>query len=155
MSACISQVRRFVTLLAVAAGLFLATARAPAEPVKDKQDPLVARVVCELLKRGHLSHPEFGDEVSRRLFRHFLKDLDPTKLYFLQSDVDEFKKHETDLDDQLLQGDLSFPYKVYERFVQRFGQRMKLIEELVNAHHDFTAKESLDTDYDKMSWART
>src|SRR5205085_11866552 len=135
--------------------LLLAPAWAAAEPTPGRQDRLVVQLVVEFLRRGHLTRPEIGDELSRRVFARFLKDLDPTKLYFLQSDIDEFKKEETDLDDQLLQGDLSFPYKVYERFVQRFGQRMKLIEELVNAHHDFTAKESLDTDYDKMSWART
>jgi carboxyl-terminal processing protease len=124
-----------------------------AEPKLSKQDPLVARMVCEFLKRGHLNRPEINDEVSARLFRRFLKDLDPAKLYFLKSDVDEFKKFEKELDDQLLEGDLKFAYQVYERFITRLAERQKLIEELVNAKHDFTAKEYLDTDYDALPYA--
>jgi carboxyl-terminal processing protease len=143
---------RYVALLAVAAALFLMPAPTPAQPKPGKQDPLVARMVCEFLKRGHLNRPEIGDEVSRRLFQHYLKELDPAKLYLVQSDIDEFKKHETDLDDQLLDGDLSFAYKVYERFVTRVGERQKLIQELVNSQHDFTVTEYLDTDYDKLPW---
>jgi carboxyl-terminal processing protease len=155
MTERIFPAKRYVTLLAVLAGLFLATARTPAEPIPSKQDRLIAQMVCGFLQQGHLNKPQIGDEVSRRLFRHFLKDLDPAKLYFLQSDIEEFKKQETELDDMLLQGDLSFAYKVYERFVTRVAERQKLVEEFVGATHDFTANESLETDFDTIGYANT
>src|SRR5262245_39323931 len=98
MTERISPAKRLLTLLAVLAGLSLLTARTLAEPIPGKQDRVVAQMVCEFLQRGHLNRPEIGDEVSRRLFRHFFKDLDPAKVYFLQSDIDEFKKQETELD---------------------------------------------------------
>jgi carboxyl-terminal processing protease len=152
-----THVRRYIALLVLAAGLLLipAPARAPAEPKLAKQDRLVAQLVCEFLKQGHLSRPDIGDEVSRRLFRRFLKGLDPNKVYFLKSDIDEFKKRETELDDQLLQGDLSFPYKVYERLMTRIGERQKLVEEFVAANHDFTAQEYLETDADAIDWPKS
>jgi carboxyl-terminal processing protease len=123
-----------------------------AEPVPGKDDRLVAQVVCEILQRGHVRRPMIGDEISKRLFQRFLKDLDPGKLYFLKSDVDEFKKEETELDDMLLNGDLSFAYKVYDRFLQRVGERLKLIDELLDAKYEFTAKEYLDTDNAKLDF---
>ena len=124
-----------------------------ADPVPGKDDRLVAQMVCEILQEGHVTQPMIGDEISRRLFQRFLKDIDPSKTYFLKSDIDEFKKHETELDDMLLQGDLSFAYKVYGRFLERIGQRLKLIEELVDTKFDFTVKEYLDTDYAKIDYA--
>jgi carboxyl-terminal processing protease len=155
MSKSISPAKRLVTLLATLAVLCLVPARMRAEPVPGKeQDRLVTLMVCEFLRRGHLSQPEIGDEISRRLFRRFLKDLDPGKLYFLQSDIDEFKKQETQLDDMLLAGDLSFPFKVYERLMTRLNQRQKLVQEFVAAAHDFTAKEYIDTDYDTIPYAK-
>src|SRR5262249_23635703 len=129
---------RVVPLAAVAAalaGVLLLRGPAPADPKLDKQDQLVARVVCEFLRQLHLNHPQTGDDISRRLFAKFLKDLDPTKLYFLQSDIDEWKKYETELDDQLLRGELTFPYQVYERLMTRINERMKLVEGLVAAEH--------------------
>jgi carboxyl-terminal processing protease len=124
-----------------------------AEPVPGPDDRLVAQMVCDILQNGHVSRPTIGDEISKRLFQHFLKDLDPGKLYFLKSDVDEFRTHETELDDMLLKGDVSFAYKVYARLVERVGQRLKLVDELVDANHDFTVKEYLDTDTAHMSYA--
>jgi carboxyl-terminal processing protease len=145
---------RYLAFLAVLCALFLIPAPTPAEPQLAKEDRLVCKMVCEFLKHGHLSKPEIGDEVSRRIFRHFLKDLDPAKVYFLKSDVEEFKKDETELDDQLLAGDLSFAYKVYGRYIKRMEERQKLISEFVNAKHDYEAKEYLDTDNDAIDYAR-
>jgi carboxyl-terminal processing protease len=155
MSERISRRLRPGVLLAAAAALLLLARHTPAEPRLARHDPLVVRMVCEFLHRGHLNRPEIGDEVSRRLFRRFLKDLDPAKLYFVQSDIDEFKKNETDLDDMLLAGDLSFPYKVYQRFITRQAERQKLVEEFVAAEHDFTVKEYLSTDADATAYANT
>lgn len=142
------------SLLTAVVFLFFLTVPTLAEVKPTRQDQVVAQVVCELLKRGHLSKPEINDEISRRLFRRFLKDLDPNKLYFLQSDVDEFKKHETQLDDLLRTGDIDFAVRVYDRFVNRVAERQKLVEEFVAAKHDYTVKEYLDTDPDALAHAK-
>jgi carboxyl-terminal processing protease len=154
MTERLCRMKTLVALLAVIAGQLLLPVRAPAEPVPGKQDRLVVKLVCGFLHQAHLSKPEIGDELSKRLFRHFLKDIDSGKMYFLQEDIDEFKKNETDLDDMLLEGDVSFAYKVYERYVTRVEQRLKLVEELVSAPHDFTVKEYLSTDNDAVPYAK-
>ncbi|HLJ94964.1 MAG TPA: carboxy terminal-processing peptidase [Gemmataceae bacterium] len=155
MTQRIVPVKRTLALFVVLAGLLGMAPRLAAEPVPGRQDRLVVQMVCSLLQQGHLSRPEIGDELSRRLFRRFFKEMDPSKLYFLQTDVDELKKYETQLDDMLLEGDLSFAYKVYDRFLQRLGQRIKLVEELIEAPHDFKAQEYLETDFDAMDFPRT
>jgi carboxyl-terminal processing protease len=124
-----------------------------AEPVPNKDDRLVAQMVCGILQEGHVTRPMIGDEISKRLFGRFFKDLDPGKLYFLKSDMDEFKRHETDLDDMLLEGDVSFAYKVYQRFLARIGQRLKLIDTLIDMPHDYSAKEYLNTDFAHVDYA--
>src|SRR5450755_4214889 len=135
--------RQFVHSPRLAAlGAFAALLLVPfwiaAPPTPGRDDPLVAQMVCEFLQQGHVTRPMIGDEISKRLFQRFLKDLDPGKVYFLKSDIDEFKKHETELDDMLLKGDISFAYKVYERLLERIGQRLKLIDELADTKFDFT-----------------
>jgi carboxyl-terminal processing protease len=145
----------FFLLLAVLAWLVLAATPALAEPQPQPQDQMLARMVCLFLQRGHLSQPEIGDEISKRLFQRFLKDFDPAKLYFLKGDIDEFRKFETQLDDMLLQGDVSFAYLVYGQFIQRVAQRLKLVKEFVTDKHDFTVKEYLETDPDTVSYAST
>lgn len=151
----LNRTKRLVLVLAAFAGLIFASWRLTAEPTVGGQDRLVVSLVTTFLQQAHLTRPEIGDDISRRLFKQFLKDLDPTKLYFLSSDIEDFKKYETELDDQLRKGDLSFAYKVYERLVTRVGERFKLVEELINDSHDFTVNETLDTNYDKLDWAKS
>jgi carboxyl-terminal processing protease len=148
------QVKRQLAVLAVLAGFLFLSALTAAEPVPGKQDRLVVQLVCNFLQRGHLAQPEFDADLSKRLFQRFFKDLDPTKTYFVKSDIEDFKKYETKLGTLLKQGDITFAYQVYERFITRIGQRQKLIEELVKGPQDFTVKESLSTDYDALDYAQ-
>ena len=141
--------------IAAVAVLLLMPAAAMAEPKPDKRDRQIAQLVCEFLQRGHLNKPEIGDEISKRLFRRFLKGLDPAKLYFVKADIDEFKKSETDLDDMLLKGDLSFAYTVYAKFVERVAERQKLVDEFLASKQDYTVNESIETDFDKIDYAKT
>jgi carboxyl-terminal processing protease len=140
-------------VLGAMVALLLVPFCASAQPMPGKDDRLVAKMVCEFLQEGHVTRPMIGDEISRRLFHRFLKDLDPGKVYFIKSDFDEFKKQEADLDDMLLAGDISFAYKVYGRLLQRIDQRLKLIDDLTDTKFDFTVKEYLDTDTAKMDYA--
>jgi carboxyl-terminal processing protease len=140
-------------LLGAIIALLLVPFAASAQPMPGKDDKLVARMVCEFLQEGHVTRPMIGDEISRRLFHRFLKDLDPGKLYFVKSDIDEFKKQETELDDMLLKGDISFAYQVYGKFLERITQRLPLIDELVETKFDYTVKEYLDTDPAKIEYA--
>jgi carboxyl-terminal processing protease len=149
--------RSYFSPFRVAVGAMLAVLLVPlslaAQPRPGKDDPLLAQMVCAILQQGHVTRPTIGDDISKRLCARFLKDLDPAKLYFLKSDVDEFKKHETELDDFLQEGDLRFAYKLYGRFVERVNERLTLIDELLDAKHDFTVKEYLENDPAKIEYA--
>jgi carboxyl-terminal processing protease len=123
------------------------------------QDATVVKRVADFLQEGHVSRYRIDDEISRRMFRTFLMErfrgLDPTKVYFTAADIEEFRRHETTLDDEILKGDVSFAYQVLDRYRQRMHERMSLVEEFINAPHDFTLDEYISTDYDKIDFART
>jgi carboxyl-terminal processing protease len=146
---------RWILMPIFVACLVASTLALRADPVPGKQDPVVVQLVCQYLQKGHLSRPEMNDELSQRLFRKFIKTFDPAKVYFTRSDIDEFKKSEGELKEQLLQGDMSFAYTVYRRFLTRLDERMKLIDELVKDKHDFTVKEYLPTDFDSVDFPST
>ena len=81
--------------------------------------------------------------------------LDPMKLYFLQSDVDGFKTRQDELDDQLRKGDVSFGYYVFNTFLKRVDERVKLVDELLKLDHDFTVDEDMTTDPEVAQYAHT
>lgn len=137
---------------AVSAGLLtLFAAPATAPQPSDRQ---VTLMVTALMRKDHISKHPFDDEISHRGFDIFLKSLDPLKLYFNQSDVDEFAKRRDDLDDMVKKGDISFAYTVHKRYLERVDERLKLIGELLKENHDFTVEEEMVTDPELARYAR-
>ena len=110
-------------------------------------------MVCEFLQKGHVTRPTIGDEISKRLFQRFLKDLDPSKSTSSKATSTSSRSMKPNWATCSSTGDVGFAYKVYGRFLERIDQRLKLIDELVDAKHDFTVKEYLDTDTAKIDYA--
>src|SRR5262245_35229952 len=104
----ISSRKRFYSFVIALLCLSVIARRGFAEPVPGRYDKLITQGVVEVLHQAHLNRPEIGDDLSKRLFHKFLKDVDPGKLYLLNADYEEFKKYETTLDDELLQGEMRF-----------------------------------------------
>ena len=94
MMHAIRRVTLHSVVLVALAGLILLPGRLAAEPTPGTQDAKIARMVCDFLEQGHLTRPKLGPDISQRLFHRFLKDLDPAKIYFQKSDVDEFKNYQ-------------------------------------------------------------
>lgn len=103
----------------------------------------------------HLLRRKLDDEISRRAFKKFLKSLDPWKLYFYQSDYEEFAKDEENLDDMFLTGRLDFAFKVYNRLLERIEERVVMANEWIDADLDYTKNETLNVDQDSITYPRS
>ncbi|MEQ8791487.1 MAG: carboxy terminal-processing peptidase [Pirellulaceae bacterium] len=118
-------------------------------------DRQVARMVMNLMRREHLSKHPLDDDMSRRGFTNFIKSLDPMKVYFYQSDIDEFKKSELQIDDDVASGDISLAYTIFNRFLQRIDERVATVDELLKLQPDFTLDEEMIIEPDKAEYAKT
>jgi carboxyl-terminal processing protease len=126
-----------------------------ADPVAPSDsDRQVALAVTSLLRRDHLLRHPLDDEISRRCLDSFLEHLDPMKVYFYQSDVDSFRRKQDELDDLARRGDVSFAYTVFNTFLRRVDERVKLVDHFLSVPHDFTVDEELVIDRDAAEYAR-
>ncbi len=117
-------------------------------------DRHVTNVVMSLIRHEHLSKHTLDDEISERGLESFLKTLDPMKMYFSQSDADDFMKRKHDLDDMLKKKDISFGYTVFNRFLGRIDERVKMIDGLLKEEFDFSIDEEMLTDRDLVQYAQ-
>lgn len=90
----------------------------------------------------HYSPKPINDAYSKDVYKHYFELVDPAKRYFLQSDMDEFSKHESKLDDYLNVGDLSFYKLTIDRLYQRVDEIDKITQEIfskpINLEEDET-----------------
>lgn len=127
----------------------------PALPAAEPVDAETAKIITQMIPSFHVSRKGVDDRISSMLLDSYLKDLDPAKLYFLQSDIDEFAPHRLTLDDELKAGNVQFGYDVFNRYKQRMATQLKKAHELIDAPHDFTVDESMIIKGEDQPWART
>ena len=113
----------------------------------------IAKLVCQMIEKEHLVRSPINDMIAGRTVDHFIKELDPQKLYFLQADIDEFQQVRTTLDDSVKQGNIDWAYATFKRYLDRLDQRIGEAEKLVDAAFDFTVKESMVYDAKELKWA--
>ena len=145
------------TLMLVMIAIFAVPSVQADETIKapSRSQRRVGKIVAELMSRTHLSRRELDVEISNRAFDLYLKMLDPTKSYFLQSDVDEFSTQRDEIAANVQRGNFDFGINVYKRFLQRVDQRSELAIKLAGSEHDFTLKEEMVTDPDIAVYAKT
>ncbi len=117
------------------------------------RDSVVARLVATLMPRNHISSAKLNDTISERAMDLFISSLDPLKLYFLQSDIDEFQKASKRIDDMVSVGDLSLAYQIFQRFTQRVEERVADAQELLHGEFDFTKDENIVVDPESAKYA--
>lgn len=110
------------------------------------------------LEDTHFVDKRYNDAMSRAHLETYLERLDPSRLYFTQSDVDDFAKFETTLDDLGRQGEVYPAVEIYERYREIASARLRnVIDEMdgVAQRFDFDRDEYIERDPTERSWAKT
>ena len=126
--------------------------RNTSDPEKDK---LLLELLAFVVERGHYEPSAIDDKFSKGIYKDYLEALDPSKRFFLQSDIDEFSKYETQLDDQIKNRDLLFFDLTYSRLVSRMEESKAYYKQIMETPFDYTIDEDFNTDYEKLPYAKT
>lgn len=121
----------------------------------DRNQVIASLNVVELLRRHHYNKPPLDDARSAKIYDSYIKLLDPSRSYFLSSDIAEFEPWRLQFDDFLKEGQLEPGFTIYKRHLERLIQRLEyalaLLENVEGM--DFTVDEELEVDRETASWA--
>ena len=121
------------------------------DPEKDK---ILVYVLKNILTRGHFVVKDMNDDFSEQVYTSFIEGLDPSKRYFTQKDLKEFSKFKYEIDNQLLEDDVSFYNTVYANFTEKIKNAKSYYAELLSQPFRFNKNETIDIDYDKVPFAK-
>ena len=83
-----------------------------------------------------------------------MNNIDAAKRFFLQSDIDEFSKYETQIDDMIKNKDLTFFNLTNSRLLKRMKESRAIYEEILDEPFDFKINESINVDYEKLPFSK-
>ncbi|MCV9931508.1 carboxy terminal-processing peptidase [Flavobacterium sp. LS1R47] len=122
------------------------------DPNKDK---MLLELLAFVIEKGHYSPPVMNDEFSKGVYKDYIEALDPSKRFFLQSDIDEFAKYELQLDDQFVNKDLTFFNLTYARLMKRMEEGKKRYKLILAHPFNYKVDETFSTDYENSPYAKT
>ena len=108
--------------------------------------------IVAALSSRHYVPAALNDELSSRIFDAYIGDLDPSRSYFLQSDINEFERYRYKMDDVLKRGNLSPAFDIFNRYHERVTTRFEKVIAILDEgleRYDFTLSEDLLIDREK------
>lgn len=122
------------------------------DPNKDK---MLLEILAFVIEKGHYNPPPIDDEFSKGIFKDYIDALDPSKRFFLQSDIDEFRQYELMLDDQFINKDLTFFNLTYARLMKRMEESKKRYKTILAQPFNYNIDETFNADYEKIPYAKS
>jgi carboxyl-terminal processing protease len=147
----------FTKLLGALGAVMLATSVSVAADLSPTtQQTWTLRALVTELEEKHYVDRRYNDAMSAEHLETYLERLDPSHLYFTASDVAEFGRYSTRLDDLGRQGELSPAFEIFERYELRASVRLQQVisnmDDIV-ADLDFDKDEYIDSDPTDRNWA--
>ena len=121
----------------------------------DEQQSLVTKEVVGLLENYNYKKPKLNDSISSIVFDRYIKALDPSRYYFLESDIKEFETNRYNLDDDFRIGDLSTPFYIFNVYLKRYNERVNYSISQIKNKYDFNQNDTYVYDREKLPWAKT
>ncbi len=125
--------------------------RAPSELTKEQ---LIMQVVMQGIQTQHFNPQKIDDKFSVRVFDLFIKRMDNSKKFFLQSDIDELSKFKEKIDDELNDASVDFFNKANLIYEKRFAEAKAYYTSLLDRPFNFKEEETIETDGDKIVYAK-
>jgi carboxyl-terminal processing protease len=147
--------KRNYKVLLVIVGLSIALLSfIPKEKTDPEKDKLLLELLAFVIEKGHYNPAKIDDLFSKGVYKDYIVALDPSKRFFLESDLEEFSKFETSLDDQILNKELTFFELTYTRLMKRMEESKTYYKDALEKPIDYSKNEELNTDYEKMPFAK-
>ena len=112
-------------------------------PASEAKQVVTIQLINSLLEKSHYRPLPLDDNFSAQVLERYLQRLDPGRSFFLQQDIDQFTRLETQFDDFIRNGVLDPAYTIFSVYRTRIEQRGRFALQQLQQGFDF----SLDEDY--------
>ncbi|WP_316816916.1 carboxy terminal-processing peptidase [Pedobacter nyackensis] len=121
----------------------------------DEKQALVSKEIVALIENYNYKKIKVNDSISSLVLDKYIKELDPYKYYFVESDIKEFEKFRFTLDDDFRAGNLNAPFYIFNLYLKRYNEFINFAFTEIKKKQNFNANETYVFDREKMPWAKS
>lgn len=122
--------------------------------VFDKNE-VILEILLGGLSQNHYSPVKLDDAFSEKVFDLYLKRIDGSKKFLLQSDVDEMMKSRRLIDDQVQAQNHLFYKSSVDLITKRIKEKESWYKEYLSKPLDYSKDEEFETDGEKVNYAKS
>lgn len=113
---------------------------------------LIITTVMRAIKDGHFAPRPVDDSFSYAVYHRLLDQLDYERKFFTQKEVNELKRYEFDIDDELNRGETTFFDKFNDVFVASIDRADSFQKQALRRPFTFTGNDKIVLSKDNMAW---
>jgi carboxyl-terminal processing protease len=145
--------RNYLTIMAVGLISAVLWSFIPGKKEVNEKDKVLIELLTFVLEKGHYAPATLNDDFSQKVYKVYLETLDPTKRYFLKSDIEQFAKYEKSIDDMIKDKDISFFNLTYKTLLQRTKEAKEISNGLLSKPLNLMDEEEITLDFENTSYA--
>ena len=119
------------------------------------KNQILLDMLMSALNQAHYTPLKVNDEFSEKAFNLYLKRLDYSKKFLMQSDIDALAKYRRSIDDEVNTGTFEFYNLSNELITKRIKEKESWSKELLAKPFDYNTDEEYETDGDKTKYVNT
>ncbi len=150
--------------LVLVLGAALACNAKPAKHIKvtgsndiqpDEQQSIVCKTIATLISNYNYKKVDLNDSISTVVYNRYIKMMDESHNYFLASDIQDFDKYKTVLDDDVKSGNLNNIFYIFNVYQKRYIERVKYSLTQLDNNFDYSKSDKFTYDRDNLPWVTT
>ena len=141
-------------LIVIVSSLALWSFMPQSKAVDPEKDKTLIELITFVIEKGHYDPAIINDKFSQGVYKEYINALDPSRRFFIESDIQEFKQYENQIDDMVNNPDLSFFKLTYNRLQKRMVEAKVIYRTIAGKTFDFTTDENINIDSENLPFAK-
>jgi carboxyl-terminal processing protease len=122
--------------------------------VKDQKEEAIDQIIIQSLNSSHFSPKTINNDFSEKMFNLYIQHLDYSKKFLLQSDINDLKKYEHSIDDDINSGQFAFFDKSLDLINKRIDEAQGYYKEILDKPFTFAKDETMELDAEKLKFLK-
>jgi carboxyl-terminal processing protease len=120
---------------------------------KFEKNQILIDMLMSVLNQAHYNPLKVDDEFSEKAYNLYIKRLDASKKFLLQTDIDALGKYRKSIDDEINNGSFEF-YKLSAEIIRsRINEKENWSKEILANPFNYSIDEEYETDGEKLKYA--